>query len=1369
VSYVKRLQARDAAKAQAFWRKLFNDSAEPAPLGLISAEVGSQFRSGEIAWHQIELSQGIGEAMRRLAEGGISRNALVCGAWAILLNRYSGKEDVMFGATVPCRPSGLDSTGLIVGPTAHTLPVRIEARPESPLLPWLKELNVLQRDLHEYGCFSLDNIRPWVDTRIDPSSSETSVVLDDVFPAVSLPSSVAGLEISGIYINDHQASAVSIGIADAPALSVRAAYDCGRINLPDVERLVNHFKTILEAIATGPAQPVGKLQMLTGRELHQLLVEWNGVARVYAEDKCIHELFEERAGKIPGSPALVHEEREVSYGELNRRANQVAHYLRERGVGPEVKVGLCAWRGVDMIVGMLGILKAGGAYVPLDPEYPVQRLAYMMEDSRIAVLLTQDEISDALPSHWSQTVCLDSEWGDIARHSGENLVNITTPDNLAYVIYTSGSTGQPKGVAIEHRGICNLVEEQIDFFGITPDSRVLQFASISFDASVSEVFTTLVPGAELHIAEKDKIAGGKLLLDELKRRRISVVTLPPAIIATLPDDEIEHLKTIVAAGEPCPEYLVKKWGVGRRFINAYGPTEVTVAAAMNVCDLDGNDPPIGKATANKKIYVLNKGMQPVPVGVKGEIYIGGSGLARCYVNKPDLTADRFIPNPFASSPGERLYRSGDLASFLPDGKLIFAGRVDEQVKVRGYRIELGEIEAALMQDDEVEQAAVVVRQEELTDKRLVAFVVARPGHVEAGKLEAGKAYGRQLRKSLADKLPDYMVPSEVVLLDRLPLTPSGKLDRRSLASMSLSRPQPAPASDTPRTVEQELLAGIWADVLGLDSVGLDDSFFDLGGHSLLATQVISRAREVFQVEVSLRSLFEHTTVRQLGSLIAEQMKQKGGLSQPPLMRADRGQQVEQSYELSYAQQRLWFIDQMEPSTSLYNIAGGVKLEGLLEVKALERSLNEIERRHEVLRTSIQTRGGKGVQVIREWEYRSLQQVDLSELDEEAGERESRRIRQEEASEGFELSEGRLMRVKLIRRREREHELIYTMHHIITDDWSMNILIREMAELYELYSKGEEGGLEELEVQYADYARWQREWLKGEVLEQEMSYWREQLGGELAPLELPVKRGRRQKPGLRGWQEVIEVKNELTDGLNKMSRQENVTLFMTLLSAYAVLLSPYARQEEVRVLTLNAGRTRAETQGLIGFFLNNLVLRVDLRGNPTFRELLARVRAMVLGAYAHQELPFNKLVEEIHPERTVSRTPLAEVVLNFQPFQKLTFDLQGLSISPFNIPAQLVPFELAMNITDTGNGLLAALQYNTDLFYASTIKGMLAGFEILLSAIQDRPDLRLDRLKEIVEESNAKMQAEERENTERARLQKFAAIKRGPGVGANKTL
>src|SRR5215213_6547452 len=473
--------------------------------------------------------------------------------------------------------------------------------------------------------------------------------------------------------------------------------------------------------------------------------------------------------------------------------------------------------------------------------------------------------------------------------------------------------------------------------------------------------------------------------------------------------------------------------------------------------------------------------------------------------------------------------------------------------------------------------------------------------------------------------------------------------------------------------------------------------------------------------------------------------------------------------LSFAQQRLWFIDQLQPGSPLYNQPVAARLSGELEVKALERRLNEIERRNEAIRTSIVTRECKGVQVIRDWVYTSLEQVDLSAIGEPEREREGMRIAEEEAAEGFDLSRGRLMRVKLIRKGEQEHELLYTMHHIISDGWSMGVVVKEMGELYESYRKGEESGLEELEVQYADYAKWQREWLRGEELEREMSYWREQLGGELAVMELPVKKGRKQRPGLSGWQELIEVKNELADGLKKMNRQEGVTMFMTLLSAYGILLSPYARQEEVRVLTLNAGRARAETKGLIGFFLNNLVLQVDLRGNPTFRELLARVRAMALGAYAHQELPFSKLIEELHPERTLSRTPLGQAVLNFQPFERTTFELKGLTISPFNIPAKLMPLELAKHVTDLGDEMLVSLQYNTDLFYASTIKGMLGSFETLLSAIQDRPDLRLDQLKEIVEKSNAQMQVEERENINRARLQKFAAIKRSPAGEAKKAL
>jgi amino acid adenylation domain-containing protein len=1344
---VKWLEQRDAQQAKEFWQTHLGNLGEPSLLGSPAIGGTGQNDGGGSKQEQLELSEALSEALQALKGEHIERDTLICGALAIVLSHYSGKYDVVFGVTLRCHPPDLDAGELLIGPALNTVPLRIRISPLAPAASWLKEVQVKQSGVSDFGFIPLDKIREWVSLPTDSPLFDTRVVFENCPSFLGMMKRVAGLEIFDININDNHTSSVVIDTANAKALIDRTANEFPHFDQKALGRLMDHMKTIFRAMASCPNQPLSELQVLSEREAHQLLVESNRTERNYAEDKCIHELFEQQAITTPDAIAIVYEEQELSYSELNRRANQLARYLRARGVGPEVKVGVCLQRGVEMVVALLGVLKAGGAYVPISPDYPEERLAFMLEDSRMPLIITRDNTLDKIPSHWGQSVCIDTDWGEIGRLTGQNVVNLAGPDHLAYVIYTSGSTGQPKGVAIPHRGVCNLVSDQVEFFDITRDSRILQFASISFDASVSEIFTALVSGARIIIGNEERMAGGRTLLEEIRRHSISVVTLPPSVIATLPEEELAELRTLVSAGESCPGHLVDKWSKGRKFVNAYGPTEVTVCATMNICESGLENPPIGKPMANKKIYLLNRLMQPVPERIAGEIHIGGEGLARCYVNRPELTAERFIPNPFSISAGDRLYRSGDLGSFLEDGRLLFLGRSDHQVKVRGYRIELSEVEAAFKHFSEIEEVAVVAVEEENLSKSLVAYVVVGEGQLDRASLKS----------RLRDGLPDYMIPSKIVVVPKLPLTPNGKLDRKALGEIHRIAVLPEHKAEGVAllTPTQQLLISIFEQVLSVDHISIDDNFFDLGGHSLLAARVIFRIQESFNIDLSVKELFEHPSVGSLAQIIDSKALASAGLCRPPILASPKSG----PRRLSFAQQRLWFIDQMEPDTSLYNIGGGVRMEGELDDKALERAINEVVRRHEVLRTSIVTIDGVGYQEVKEWQAQSLPVIELGELREESRRAELERLIKEEVVEPFKLSEGRLLRAKLIRESEEGHTLLYTMHHIITDDWSMTIFIREIAEHYERAIRGETERLEELKLQYGDYAEWQRGWLEGEELDRQMSYWRKQLGGELPRLELPTRPGRPTALSYRGWQEVTEIEHGLTDRLKRTARQENVTLFMALVAAYSVLLSPYAMQDEVWVCSISTGRTRAEISGLIGFFLNNLVLRIDLRGKPSFRQLLSHVRATVLEAYAHQDLPFNKLVEELQPERTSSRTPLGQVVLNFIPFEGSPIKLSGITITPVAVPSQLVPFNLAMNVNDSGHGLLISLQYNTDLFSSSTIKGMLTSFEAILATVDKNLDLTIDQLKQVIVESKARILHEEEDRLNRARIEKFTAIRR----------
>jgi amino acid adenylation domain-containing protein len=1096
-------------------------------------------------------------------------------------------------------------------------------------------------------------------------------------------------------------------------ISGRVEYRSKLFKRNTIERLTTHWMNLLNAAVDNVETRICDLQMLTEAERHQLLMEWNDTETGFANDSCIHDLFEAQAARTPEGVALIFDGQQLSYRELNERANQLARHLRALGVGPETLVAVCMERCLELVIGVLGILKAGGAYVPLDSANPGERLAFVLNDTSARVLLTQEGVLEKLPACEAELVCLDRDWAIISRESCENLAGIGTAENLAYVIYTSGSTGQPKGVMIKHQGVCNLAEAQARAFGVRPDSRILQFAPSCFDASVSEIFMALTSGAALCLGNRNDLFYGSALSALLREQAITTVTLPPTALSTLPDDEFSALETIIVAGESCPAGIAARWSAGRSFFNAYGPTEITVCASLIKCTAEYPDgPPIGYPLANTQIYLLDSDLQPVPCGVPGELYVGGTGVGRGYLNRPELTAEKFIPNPFSVQAGARLYKTGDLAMYQSDGAIAFLGRIDHQVKLRGYRIELGEIEAVLVKHSAVREAVVVARDDVRGLKRVIAYLV----------LEA-ELSAEELKVFLSEYLPDYMIPAAFVMLDQLPLTISGKIDRRSLPEPDQQDDEQSLGFVPPATAVEEMLAGIWSELLGKRQVGIHQSFFELGGHSLLATQILSRVREVFKVELPLYELFERPTVAQQAASVEALLRAGQQLDAPPIERVARNTEL----PLSFAQQRLWFLDQLKPNSSFYNIPSAVRLRGTLDIAALEQSFREVIRRHEPLRTRFGLVDGVPLQLIDEAADFDLPVFDLRTVDEPEREADARSIAAVESQRPFDLSSGPLLRASVVRLADEDHMLLCTMHHIISDGWSMGVLIRELTTLYEAYSTGRKSPLPELEIQYADFAHWQRTWLQGEVLERQLTYWKKQLAGAPAVLELPADYSRPAVQTYSGATQFFVLPAAIREQLEDLSRTNSATLFMTLLAAFQTLLSRYSRQSDVVVGSPIANRNRAETESLIGFFVNTLVLRTDLSGDPSFRELLGRVREMALGAYAHQDVPFELLVEELQPERSMAHTPLFQVVFTLQNAPMPRADLEKLSVAGLAVEHATAKFDLGLNISGTPGQLQGALEYNTDLFDAATIRRMLSHFEVLLANVVSNPDQQLSEL------------------------------------------
>ncbi len=1073
--------------------------------------------------------------------------------------------------------------------------------------------------------------------------------------------------------------------------------------------------------------------MLVAEERRQLLADWNDTGAKFEREKCIQELFEEQAGRTPGALAVVFGEEQLTYEELNARANQLARHMRALGVGPETLVALYLERGVGMIVGLLGVLKAGAAYVPLDSAYPKQRLSFVLEDARIRVVLTEQELAERLPEHAARIVRLGADWPSISAQSTRNVENEASSENLAYVIYTSGSTGRPKGVLITHRSVVNLATalRQAVYRHHHAPLRVSLNAPLAFDASVKQI-VQLLDGHTLHVLPDLVRSDPALLRDYIKAWQLDVLDCTPAHLRQLlqeqggadmaADGELWP-KVVLVGGEAIDEPLWNEMSArgAQAFYNVYGPTECTVDATVGRVR-PGHRVNIGRAIANTQVYVLGRDLQPVAVGVAGELYIGGEGVARGYLNRPELTQEKFIPHPFSHVPGARLYRTGDLVRWRGDRNLEFIGRADQQVKLRGFRIELGEVEAALRSHSGVQEAVVTVGGGESETKRLLAYVVADPSeNVDANVL----------RQRLRQTLPEYMLPSAIMLLDKLPLTANGKLDRRALPA-----PEASGRHDqyvAPRTATEEMLAEVWREVLGVERVGAHDNFFDLGGHSLLGMRLASRVRDVFGVELQLRSLFEAPGLEALAERVEELLQAGVRIKLPAVRRAGR----EGVLPLSFAQQSLWFFHQSTPESDANLMTLGIRLTGPLDVEALTRALNEIVRRHEILRTSFATHEGEPGQVIAPAHDFPLPLFDFSELNEERREEEVLLLFAREERRLFDLSRSPLMRAMLLRTEAESHVLLLTIHHIISDGWSNSILLREMAVLYRALSAGEPSPLDELEIQYADYASWQRRWLRGATLDAHLSYWKRQLDNAPGSLELPTDFPRPIEEGYgKEFPAMIQsfaFDANLSQQIKEFSNREGMSLFMTLLGAFQALLALYSKQDDIVVGTPIAGRNRSEVENLIGMFVNQLTLRTDLSGNPTFRELLRRVRAVTLGAYEHQEFPFNKVVEILNPERGAKfKMPFQmkfRVENALDETAQETLALAGLSLSYFAPRTKPLSIKLdhVVSMREGPEGLTGQWRYNTALFEQRTIERMIEHFEALLRNAVADPERRLPDL------------------------------------------
>ncbi|MBE2202016.1 MAG: amino acid adenylation domain-containing protein [Anaerolinea sp.] len=1320
--YISWLQQKDLSEAENFWRHTLKGFTAPTPLlfGQTPTEAPDHEEVFDI--EEITLTKTATEKIHVLSrQYKLTVNTLVQGAWAMLLHRNSGEEDVLFGVTVSGRPPDLPGSEAMIGLFINTLPMRIPIQPNQELLVWLRQIQDRQIELSQYEYSPLVQIKAWSEVSGSLPLFESILVFENYPLDTSLLSWGDALTIRDLHFLSRTNYPLDMEVEMGSELTLRLSYNNYRFDRAAVGNMLDYMGNLLQAMAANPTQQLWQLPQLTELETRQLAL-WNDTQTAVPAYACIHQLFQNQVTQTPDAVAVQWGNEQITYEALNSRANQLAHYLQTLGVGPEVLVGVYLDRSVTMIVAVMGILKAGGAYVPLDPAYPRSRLAFMLADTDAPVLLTQRPFLQELPSFNGRILPLDVEWPTIARQPDHNPDYQVTADNLAYIVYTSGSTQKPRGVTVQHGSLINAYLAWEQSYGLrTGITAHLQMANFAFDVFSGDFVRALCSGAKLVLCPRDSLLEPTALYALMRQTGVDCGEFVPAVIRSLlpylqeTGQNLAFMRLVIVGSDV---WHMREWeqlrpflGPHTRLVNSYGLSEATIDSTyfeQSDHPLPGSKiVPIGRPFANTQLHILDANLQPVATGAPGELHISSPGLARSYLNQPRLTADRFIP-----APNSRLYRTGDLCRYLPDGNIEFLGRIDHQIKIRGFRIEPGEIETALNNHPAVQQSIVIVREDTPNNQRLVAYILPTPNTAPTSG---------QLRRSLQADLPTHMIPSHFVLLDHIPILPNGKVNRRALPPPDPTRLQLDETFAAPRNPVEEELVSIWQKLLNLEQVGIYDNFFELGGHSLLLTQLASRIRKQLQIELPLRTLFKAATIAAMSVAITEKTAEQQPQTSPILPAAPRPGKL----PLSFGQQRLWFLSQLEPDSPAYNIPGAVRLMGQLNIPALENSLAGVIDRHEILRTTITTAGDQPVQIIAPAVPSHLPLVDLSQLPGPQREAEVRRLAAEDATRPFNLAQSPLLRATLLRLAPQEHVLLLTMHHIVSDGWSYGIFVEEMATFYETAVNHHPLSLPELPIQYADYAIWQQQQWRSGQWDDQLAYWKKQLDHSQPILHLATDRPRSAVRSYRGASQSLTLPAALAGSLNTVSRQEGATLFMTLLAAFYVLLYRYTMQTDINIGTPIANRHRSEVEGLIGFFVNTLVMRMDLSGNPPFRDFLRRVSNMTVDAYANQDLPFEKLVDELSPRRDLSYSPLFQVMFILQNTPMPELALTGLTLNPINIESGAAKFDLLLTMEETAKGLTGTLDYNLDLFDDATIGRLLTHYQMLLTAVVNNPNQPID--------------------------------------------
>ncbi len=1311
--HVEWLRRQDAAAAEHYWRGLLAGFETPTPLPTaepLPPDPGDQV---------VVIPETVTAGLKSFAaENSITPTTLLHAAWAVLLARYSGESDIVFGGTRAGRRPSLERAGPTVGLLINTLPVRAKITADTALLNLLADLRTQWLAGREFDFAAPVDVQSWAGLPGGAPLYETIVVAENYDLTETLQSLGGSWAHRTVELREAPHYPLALTVNFGAEAKLRLLYDRRRIDDAAAGRLLGHLRTLLEAIPEHAAAPIRDLPMLTPQERQQVLYDWNATAGDFPCDRCLDQLVEAQVDRTPDAIAIIHEGQPWTYRELDERANRLAHHLRGLGAGPGSLVGVCMNRSAEMVAAVLGILKAGAGYVPLDPAYPKERLAFLLRDTDAVALVTQVRRIGQLPEITVPVVCIDADWPTIGLHIPDRPERRSTAEDVAYVIYTSGSTGTPKGVVLRHRAVVNTIDWVNTTFGVGPSDRVLWVTSLCFDLSVYDLFGVLSAGGTVRVATGSELRDPERLLRVLTDEPITIWDSAPSLLGQLSPhfDTVvgtSKLRLVLLSGDWIPVALpdrVRAAFSGARVVSLGGATEAAIWS--NWFPIEKVDPawasiPYGRPIRNARYYLLDAHRQPAPVGVGADLYIAGECVADGYWRRPALTAERFLPDPFAAS-GQRMYRTGDLAKFWADGTIEFLGRRDHQVKVRGYRIELGEVEATLAKHPDVERAIAAVVPDSDGEKQLAAYAVPRPER----NLDA-----MELRKYLRERLPDYLVPAHILPLAQLPLTPNGKIDRKALPAVGRISNPSGPrdgAENRPPSAAEAALAAVWCEVLGLDRVGIHDNFFELGGHSLKAAQMVSRVRQRLGRELPLAAFFRAPTVAAAACALEEPTNNAlaaCGLA-AEMLRAPA----------SPTQRQIWFLHQLGQSSDVYTIAYTLHLTGTTDPSILQAALTGVVERHAALRTTFDDDGGQLWQVVRPAAPVEMPTIDLT--DHPDPEPAFQKLAATFAREPFDFRRGPLFRARLVRLAGNDHRLLLTWHHLILDGQSLTIFLRDLATLYAGTLAGVPVSLPRA-PSFADDCRQAEADIAGRLPEL-LAHWTKVLTPLPPPVDLPGTKSRPAVPTFRGENMPLGLTAETATAVAALARREGATPFTVLLAAFQALIHRLTGQDDFAVGAPVACRPRPGTEEVVGPLVNTVVFRADISGEPTFADLMARTRRTVHDALAHQDLPFDLLVGELRPRRDGAPQPLFQVLFNYSPGPPLPA-IPGATWAAEPISTGTSKFDLSLVLDDGPDRLAGHIEYNSDLFDAATVERFAGHFRTLLAAALANPSDRVSRL------------------------------------------